>query len=174
MKKIFLLFLIIGINVNHCCAQNKNYHYTALVAQKNNRLHNFLVRERVAVISVQDNSSKYYRGIITGFSDDGIYLSSFKRHDTSLQYIPVNTIVSVNNLLRTTRLTTGIMGLVAGGLTILLSSSNNHGAADNYSGLFSIFTATGAILISATFISTFITERMKTKSTKNNWHFSLQ
>jgi hypothetical protein len=155
-----------------CQIRNSNYHN--LIARKQNRIYTFFAGERVCINYKDDKNINEYRGIITSFNAEGVYLSSFKKKDTTLQYISTYSIISVRNLLRKSRLVSGIITGVSLAATILFSNVNNHNAIDNYAGLFEIFSVAGAVSGTISFLSTFIKEGINTKSLKQGWNFSIQ
>jgi hypothetical protein len=176
MKAALLLVLMSALMITSVISQAGNSGYHSLVARKNKRIHEFFARERIDVNCKEENNLKDYRGILTGFADDGIYLSSFKKSDTALRYISVSSIVSVHNLLRRSRLVSGIFTgvFVAAGILFLSAGNNDNNAADNYAGLFAILSVAGAVSGTIGFLSTFATESINTKSLRGGWLFSIQ
>ncbi len=173
-----LLISILAFNNNSLAAQIRNPAYSILVAKKNKRIYHFFAGEKIDVKASDNGKIKDYKGILAYFTDDGICLSSFKKRDSSLQCISLHSILSVHQLLRKQRLVSGIITGVCLAATItlvsLLSNTNNNNARDNYGFVLVIFPLAGTFGGGITFLSTFITEAVTTKSVKRRWHFLLR
>ncbi len=177
MKKRLMHFLILSLMNLSVIAQTINSEYHSLLAKKKNHIHEFLVGEKIDVKFNKEGKIKDYRGILKDFTEDGIHLSSFKKGDTTLQYISLNSISSVYKLLRKKRLVYGVMTAVSLAATIVLISalnSNNNNASDSFGLILVIYPITGTVVGGIAFLSTYVTEAIDTRSIKNGWHFYLQ
>ena len=144
-----------------------------LMAIKNHRHYNFKSGMPVKIIYKKENNLIKTKGRLQLTSSEGLYVSSFKKRDTALTYIPINSLTSITKLLRKDRLSLGIGGSILLSAGILFASQNNNGAVDNYDFIFYIF----GVLPGAGFIIsipiTYLQEIITEKSIKRGWHFEI-
>ncbi len=164
-----ITFLITASGISQVSNSNHN-----LLAQKNKRNHPFYETEKINVKYKDVDVLKDYRGILKGFNNDGIYLSSFKKRDTALQYISIGSIVSVTKLLRKERTASGVTSGILSAGALLFFSADNGTEGSGYAFLFGILSISGAAFGAIAFLSTYGLQPLNTKSVKRGWHFSIQ
>ncbi len=100
----------------------------------------------------------------------------FKKNDTALTYIPVNSISSITALLRKTRKESLIVmgaSLLIGGSLLIISHPKNVGT--NILEILGINTViVGAEIPPIIIAGTYLVEYINRKSVKRAWHFKIQ
>ncbi len=170
---IFFTFTLFSISTN---AQLKAYAPAkALIAIKKQRHYEFYIRTPLRITYLQNGILNNSKGILTSITNEGIYLSSFKKNDTALTYIPVNSISSITTLLRKTRKESLIVmgaSLLIGGSLLIISHPKNVGT--NILEILGIITViVGAEIPPIIIAGTYLVEYINRKSVKRGWHFTI-
>lgn len=173
MKQILLITLTTFL-ITTCAISQVNNSNHSLLAQKNKRHHAFYETEKINVKYKDVDVVKDYRGILKGFINDGIYMSSFKKTDTVLQYISIESIVSVTKLLRKERIVSGVITGVSLAATLVFLTAGNSTEGSGYTLIFAVLSGAGAAYGVIAFLSTYGLQPLNTKSVKRGWRFSIQ
>ena len=175
MKAYLLLFLLSIFYYTHGISQIQDSTQHSLVGKNKSKLRDFFIGNKVAIKYNGEQTEKDCKGVIADFSQKTIYISSFKKKDTTLRCISVDSIISIHKLLRKSRLTSAIVI----GVSIIVTLAAIHfieksKSTNLLSGIYEIYPATGISIGMGLFISTYINQALHKASVKKGWHFSIQ
>ncbi len=174
--QIFILFLLFSFAAKSQPVKIERNNLV-LTAIKKHRAYEFNTGKPVTVIYTLNDNVEKVKGKIKSLTADGFYLSGFNKHDTSIIYIPLNSILSVTKLLRNDRLLSGIIiAASAVGTALILSKLTNNPPqrSSGYEGLLVVVPAAVGFGGAVSFASTYLDQTINTKSIKRGFHFSIQ
>ena len=167
--KFFFLKILFFFNV-YCYGQDNMKENMRLTAVKNNFTYSYRPGTPVRVSILTEDNKPTKRGKLFKVTDKGIFLSSFKKKDTTLTFIPVESILGVKKLLRKQRLIIGLFSVATFGVILgILGKEETYFLTPTFvAGLY-----TTSVLIYGN-LGIFLVETLSQKTIKKGWRFNIQ
>ncbi len=169
----YILIITFLLCIVFCYAQQKDKNVeektNALIASKNNNIVSYKSGTPIRVKYLNGRANSAVQGSVFKVSTEGIYLLPFKKVDTTLKFIMVDSILSVKKLLRKQRAIIGAISAAAV-IAFFIAFSNSN---DNYLPVWFEALIIPVGVASYGSLVTFLIESVSENSIKKGWHFTI-